>query len=140
MGKVEFTEPTSVEDCEARQEDLKDDVRTIQAQLSDKDKCDEYGNRMTNTEYWKWKRKATFALSCKHKELSFLKLWLKQENRRASEVVVSESNVDDLLHDLYLFVGDLRHRHDIRWSDLSLTDRERLKRCEGYLRGIGRNV
>jgi len=82
-GSTTFDEPTSLAEAEALRVELTNDVQSIQAQLGDKQRTDEDGNRLTSKEYWSWKKRAQHALNQKLDHLRYVKTWIR-ENRQAA--------------------------------------------------------
>lgn len=68
--------PPNLEEARNRKAELQDEVETIQYQLSEKDKTDDEGNRVSPKKYHKWRRQAVKALLAKKVELRFLKRWI----------------------------------------------------------------
>jgi hypothetical protein len=77
----DFDLPDSLESAEIRRKQLTLDVQSIQAQLGDKQRTDEDGNRLSSKEYWAWKKRAQHALNQKLDELRAVKHWIREKKR-----------------------------------------------------------
>ena len=94
MEKAEYTAPTSLADAESRRGVLALEVQTIQAQLGEKSRTDISGKRLTNDEYWEWKRRARHSLNQKLVELRLVNTWIKNNRPcRVDEPLVHLRNL-----------------------------------------------
>jgi len=59
------TPKTQLEMAEADRQKIVLEVQEIQAQLGDRQRTDDTGNRIPAAEYWKWKRAAQHTLTCR---------------------------------------------------------------------------
>jgi hypothetical protein len=78
-----FPLPESLEEAEALRQELTLDVQSIQAQLGDRQRTDENGNRLSASDYWAWKRKANNALNQRLDELRMVKQWIRDRRNPA---------------------------------------------------------
>ena len=85
----EFQEPISLEEGEARRIQLTQDVEGIEAQLGDRNRTDETGNRMSSAQYWAWRKKAQHSLRQKLGELRVLKSWLRTKRAEQSSSIAA---------------------------------------------------
>lgn len=89
-GSDTFVQPTSLDEAETLRAELTREVQSIQAQLGDKQRVDDDGNRLSPNEYWAWKKRAQHALNQKLEDLRAVKLWVR-ENRLPSSPPVYEA-------------------------------------------------
>ena len=77
MSQGEYTAPVSLADAENRRGVLALEVQTIQAHLGERSRTDHNGRRLTNEEYWEWKRVERLSLTQKLAELRFVNGWIR---------------------------------------------------------------
>lgn len=77
--------PESLERAEIQLEETTNDIQRIQAQLSDRDKTDASGRRVSVIEFHQWRKKATYALAARLREQRRLKRWIQEHRRIAHE-------------------------------------------------------
>jgi hypothetical protein len=82
--------PTTLEEAEQLRQELTLDVQSIQAQLGDRQRTDDDGNRLSTADYWQWKKKAQHALNQKLGHLREVKAWIR-EQRNSSYPSVREA-------------------------------------------------
>ena len=81
---------TTLEEAEQVRQELTLDVQSIQAQLGDRQRTDDDGNRLSTADYWQWKKKAQHALNQKLSHLREIKAWIRDQ-RNASYPSVREA-------------------------------------------------
>lgn len=129
--------PASLEDAEHLQAEIMSEIQMIQAQLSDRDRTDEHGRRVTGIAYFQWRKKATFALAKKLDEYRRLKQWIK-ERRRQTNAVESISlkqkprNVVELVAALTKALKD-----GIEWSEMTADEQAIVTLAEKWIRTKG---
>lgn len=76
-----FTAPNSIMDAEWKAAELSDEIQRIADQLGDPamERNHVTGEKKSEEEYANWQAKARAASSYKKAELSFLKLWMKEQ-------------------------------------------------------------
>lgn len=79
MTTDETLAPTTLEKAELLRQELTLDVQSIQAQLGDRQRTDDDGNRLSTSEYWQWKKKAQHALNQKLVSLREVKTWIRDQ-------------------------------------------------------------
>ena len=96
---IDFDIPTDLESARERKADLQDDIEAIQHQLSEPNKTDDKGKRLSSEKYHKWRRQAVKALTAKKRELRFVKRWIRdrQKQRAARMFDIDPNDKDDLL-------------------------------------------
>lgn len=97
---TQYTPPTSMQDAEDRLAELTDACALIQAQLSDQNRTDADGRRLTEQEFHQWRARATWALAQKNVQKRRLKRWIdrvKQEAVRIEAGVENPSNTVELM-------------------------------------------
>lgn len=85
-----------MDEAEALRQQLTLDVQSIQAQLGDKQRTDEAGNRLDSREYWAWKKRASHALTLKLNELRAVKAWIREHRKEISPPVTGAETVAHL--------------------------------------------
>lgn len=73
----------TLEDAERVHQEFIEDVQNIQAQLGDKQRTDEHGNRLNAKAYWAWRKSAQHALAKKLTELRAVKAWIREHRKAA---------------------------------------------------------
>jgi len=89
----------TLEEAEQLRQELTLEVQSIQAQLGDKQRTDDEGNRLSPNEYWGWKKRATHALNQKLDHLRELKQWMREKQKSHSprvSVVEAIGHVESL--------------------------------------------
>src|SRR5437588_699730 len=82
MNSERFPEPKSLEEATARRNELGILIENIQNQLSQPNKLDASGCRLTSEAYWDWKRRANMTRSLAVAELRSIKQYIgKQANK-----------------------------------------------------------
>lgn len=123
----EYKTPTSLHEAESRRAQLTLDVQNIQAQLGDKQRVDENGQRLTSNEYWAWKKKAQRVLNQRLVELRMTKEWIRKTKKRLSIPVIEVSKETHLEES----VGHLRQVHAVLVSlqneEVEFTEEERIQ-------------
>lgn len=111
--------PISLEEAERRRQQVTLDVQSIQAQLGDKQRTDDKGRRLSNKEYWAWKKKAQHALNKKLDELRLLKAYIR-DNRKDKP----SSNNDLLGHlrSLYFLATSIQKRVELSAAESKQID------------------
>ena len=97
--------PRSVEAAEEEMLDLAADTDLIQAQLSDRNKTDEDGERVGGIAYHQWRSKALWALKKKTIRRRRLKAWIKAVNLEAFRIEAGVSKPTNAVE----LVGALLH-------------------------------
>jgi hypothetical protein len=83
--------PKTLEEAEQTRQELTLDVQSIQAQLGDRQRTDDDGNRLSTAEYWQWKKKAQHALNQKLGELRGVKKWMREKNAGSAGFTLHEA-------------------------------------------------
>lgn len=99
--QMDIEEPANAREARERLHSCQDAIDSIEYQLSDPNKTDDKGERLSNRKYHKWRRQATKALHAKMVELRYLKRWLQAHER---QVKAQELDVDPT-SDRSLLVG-----------------------------------
>lgn len=73
--EIAYDEPRSVEEAVLRKNTLGVEIEVIQTQLGDRDRAVD-GRRLTDHEYWQWRKRALVARECKVEELRRVKEYL----------------------------------------------------------------
>ena len=76
-----FADPVSVGEGEQRSTALLKEIETIQVQLGDHNRTNTDGVRLTQGEYWEWRKKANRARMMKLWEYRQIKAWMKNKAR-----------------------------------------------------------
>ncbi len=100
----EFAEPQSLDEADRRRKQLTLDVQSIQAQLGDRQRCDDEGKRLSNREYWAWKKRAQHALNQRLNELREIKQWIvgrKKDIAQPSQDVHDGTSAEEAVGHLY---------------------------------------
>ena len=79
MTTDETPTPKTLEEAESIRQELTLDVQSIQAQLGDRQRTDDDGNRLSTADYWQWKKKAQHALNQKLVDLRGVKTWIRDQ-------------------------------------------------------------
>jgi hypothetical protein len=123
----EYTAPESLHEAEERRSQLTLDVQNIQAQLGDKQRADENGNRLASNEYWAWKKKAQRVLNQRLVELRMIKEWIRKTKKRLSAPVIEVSKETHLEES----VGHLRQVHavlvSLQGEEVDFSEEERIQ-------------
>lgn len=90
---LKFAEPADLVEAKTRICSLFGEIELIEAQMSDPNRTDPKGTRLTGSEYRSWKRNARYALAAKKSEYQYLKLWV-QLRREALEEAFREKVKD----------------------------------------------
>lgn len=98
--------PSSLTEAEEQRQRITLEIQGIQAQLGDKQRTDETGNRLEASEYWAWKKRAQHALNQKLDELRTLKAWIK-EHRPSSYDEVMRSPVESQIDGIVVHLANL---------------------------------
>lgn len=107
--------PTSPEEAERRRHQLTLDVQSIQAQLGDKQRTDEQGRRLSQKEYWAWRKRAQHSLNKKLDELRLVKAFLREHRRQRH---LGPDGALAHLRELYFLAVDIQKR--VNLSDLEM--------------------
>lgn len=73
---LSFETPQHATEARKRMMILKGDMRQIENQLSNRNRLDSDGKRLSVKEYWDWNARAKGALAFKQQEHEFLRVWL----------------------------------------------------------------
>ena len=73
--------PNSCEELEALRSDIIDDKERIQADLGDRNRTNPDGSRMSEYEYWGWRKRALNALNAHNSALRDVNVALKEARR-----------------------------------------------------------
>lgn len=97
-----LSKPLSLEEAKSRRNLLTGEVENIKAQLGDRLRTDSAGRRLSNHEYWAWRKGAQHALNCKMQELRELNDWIKsnQSNTTSDDAITHLKNMCQLLRTL----------------------------------------
>jgi hypothetical protein len=77
-----WQEPKTIEEARARYDEHVQRLQEVQAQLADRDRLNENGERMSSEEYWQWRSKAHRAFTFLSNEVRRLKMWIKAHHTR----------------------------------------------------------
>jgi hypothetical protein len=124
-------EGLTLDEALAERQKLINEASDIQAALSDKDKKHPDGTRMSDTEYWDWRKRAIFALRARQRRMSELKEFVRKERYKANAVAADLKDLSDigLLQAAYGLLRTLsREGVDITEKEQALMDviRDRL--------------
>lgn len=136
MSNTEFTPPKDLDEALRRREELTDEIQDIQAQLADKNKTDQDGNRLSSKEYWSWRNSAQYALNKKLSEQRKIKRWIHQERERngyPQEEQGLEIQAVSHLAQIHKICETLR-REDV---DFDVDEIAKIDAAGGFLRRIG---
>lgn len=90
IGSFRYVPPETVEACEQRQLEVASRASSIRAQLSNPNRTDNGGERLTVQAYQKWRTKATYALAALETEQSYLKQWKKDRRRTFDRLIAAQ--------------------------------------------------
>jgi nuclear transport factor 2 (NTF2) superfamily protein len=135
----EYTPPKTLEEASKRIVELQNEVHEICSQLSDKDKRDARGVRVSYRDYHDWRKRAIYAMESRKRELRLTKLWQKNENIRLQEEansrVFDDNDPGDLLFDAYNLIKEIFRSYGS--DDIKPSEQERLDKYRDWLRGAG---
>ena len=97
----DFVEPATFQEAEERMRRLYEDAALIEAQLGNKFKLDENGEKLSTREYYQWREKAKFAWSAKRAEYKALKEWIAEKGKELTQKTKEQN------HYLYARRSDL---------------------------------
>lgn len=78
--EAEFVEPKTFNEAVDRRSRLQADIEALQAELADKNRRDEQGQRLTGEQYADWRAVTIRLLQQKQRELRAVKAWLAAKN------------------------------------------------------------
>lgn len=76
-----FQPPATLEEAEVQRLDLIDRLNVVNSQLSNQNRTDTSGRRLSSAEFCEWRHRAVVAKRHLEGELRHLNLWLKQQRR-----------------------------------------------------------
>lgn len=86
-----FPEPKSLEELQERRARVTEELLTIQAQLSQRNRVDDEGKRLTGQAYHRWRDGALAAAAVKQKQLQTFKAWERQYRQQHPEKKAAEA-------------------------------------------------
>lgn len=93
-----FVQPKTLSEARERKSRLVAELERIQVSLGDRNKLTPTGERMTEVEWWTWRRKAVFALDCLRIELRAIKEWISKHAQRTDKFVHGKVVRGELVH------------------------------------------
>ena len=124
-----FVPPVSLDDAEARRIFITSEIGSIQTQLGDRDHKDGMGNRMSENDYWAWRKKASWAYQMKLAELRQVNAWIKSANRTAAAavdpskgIVIDPNDPDKMLVAAYRVLKRLGSEIDLQDDEQAVVD------------------
>jgi hypothetical protein len=80
MSEFEWEPPVDLQEAYDRRRKLRDEIRSMEAQLADK----RIRRQKTEEDYDIWRSKVIWAMYRRLAELRLVKIWIKEEERKAS--------------------------------------------------------
>lgn len=127
--------PQTTQEADERIVILQNDIHEICSQLSDKNKTDEQGRRVSYHDYHDWRKRAVYAMEAKKRELRLLKLWRKRAHEQKAKKTFDENDPGDLLYDAYNLIKQVFR--DYGEDDIKPGEQERMDKYRDWLRGAG---
>lgn len=95
LAERDWQEPASIDEAEERYLRTVEETQKIDAQLSQKNRSDEFGQRLVGNEYHQWRARAVFARQKLTAEARLLKAWVKRKRHEASALRAGVLAPDD---------------------------------------------
>jgi hypothetical protein len=134
--RLRFIEPQSLAEAEERLLDIKENMRLIEAQLADRNRLTENGQRMTEREYHEWRSRAVFAKAAKTSEVARLKAWMVRYRTDADTRAAAGAEGLEVMHRLFVMCRVV-NGEKVPWDAYDDSEQQTLERAKAMLRAAG---
>lgn len=132
MNPLEYEDPPSLEEAEARREELVAAIQSIQTQLGARNRTDSNGRRLTFREYSEWRVRAAHSHAMKSAELRYVNRWIKK-TRKSQYDAKEKKSIDSAL-----IIVKRMHTMIVQLKDdgveLTKDEEAQIKEAEHFLR------